>query len=359
MDQFLIFLQAKLDETKSIDNFNGEQGDIAKLQKKLDKLKLQAALDPKAAQNLADEIGKLINQNIAKEINQSSSEVDSEVQKLADRVNEINRLINNEYGASAYQNQINGLINDFQKYGVTVESAKTQTSSLQQIFDKMKELSGQELVAQADRFEQEFKAVKISVDQAKLSYDNFMLPVSNEKATGLINRINTFLTKNTKITKDARAELEAYADELTKGVNLSRWDEIDGKLKETENSMRGIKRLGALLKDQMSQAAQSFTQWLSVSSAVTLLISKTKNAISDLKEINKLLTVISKANGKLSKAEVAKIGNDSFDIASKYGKNATDFLSGVQEAFRAGYENAMGIVELFTGFKNVGMAQLY
>lgn len=112
MDDFLILLQAKLDETKSINNFNGQNGDIAKLQKKLDVLKLKATLDPKAAQNLADEIGKLINQkivisnigidtsqadksaqnaganiaqNVAKGINQSSSKVDSEVQKLAEK----------------------------------------------------------------------------------------------------------------------------------------------------------------------------------------------------------------------------------------------------------------------------------
>ena len=36
------------------------------------------------------------------------------------------------------------------------------------------------------------------------------------------------------------------------------------------NSMRALSRLGASFKDQMSQAAQSFKQWLSVSSGVML-----------------------------------------------------------------------------------------
>lgn len=381
MGDFLILLQAKLDETKSVDNFNGQQGDIAKLQKKLDALKLQATLDPKAAQNLADEIGKLINQkivisnigvdqsqavksaqqtgqqicqNVAQGINQSSNKVDLEVQKLADKVNEIKRSIDNGYGASAYQNQINGLINDFQKYSVTVESAKTQTSSLQQIFDKMKEFSGQELVAQADRFEQEFKAVKISVDQAKLSYDKFMQPVSNEKATSLINRINNFLTKNTKITNEAKEKLKGYVQELEKGVNLNKWNEISNELKKTENSMRGLNRLGKTFTDQFKQGLDSFKAWLSVTTVVMTAINKTKEAVTELKEVNTLLTEISKANDKLSKSELAKIGNDSFDIASKYGKSATDFLSGVQEASRAGYENAMGIAELSVAAQGAG-----
>jgi len=61
MDEFLILLQAKLDEAKSKENVND---DIDKIQSQLDKLKIQAELDPKAAQKLADSIGKLINQKI-------------------------------------------------------------------------------------------------------------------------------------------------------------------------------------------------------------------------------------------------------------------------------------------------------
>lgn len=64
MDEFLILLQAKLDEAKSKENLNGTSGDIAKLQGKLEALKLQVTLDPNAAQKLADDIGKLINQKI-------------------------------------------------------------------------------------------------------------------------------------------------------------------------------------------------------------------------------------------------------------------------------------------------------
>lgn len=281
------------------------------------------------------------------------SSLTSEAKQLS-QIHEIQLSMDNGHGASEYQNRINAVTASLEKYGVGAEEAKKITSSLQSTFDSMKGMSGQELVDQADKLEQEFKAVKVSVEQAKIAYDKYMQPVSNEKATSLINRINTFLSKNTRITNDAKIALQGYADELGRGVNLSKWNEINGKLKETENSMRGLHRLGASLKDQMSQAAQSFTQWLSVSSAVMLLVSKTKNAISELKEINTLLTEISKANDKLSKSDLDKIGNNSFDIASKYGKNATDYLSGVQEASRAGYENAEGIAELSVAAQGAG-----
>lgn len=57
MDEFLILLQAKLDEAKSKGNVNA---DIEKLQNQLDKLKVQVEINPKATQKLADDIGKLI-----------------------------------------------------------------------------------------------------------------------------------------------------------------------------------------------------------------------------------------------------------------------------------------------------------
>lgn len=148
------------------------------------------------------------------------------------QTNKIQLSMDNGHGASEYQNRINSIIASLEKYGIETKEAQAITSSLQSTFDAMKGLSGQELITQADKLEQEFKAVKASVEEAKISYNKFMQPVSNEKATSLINRINTFLTKNTKITKEARVELEGYADELGRGVKLSRWNEINGQLKK-------------------------------------------------------------------------------------------------------------------------------
>lgn len=490
MDEFLIELQAKLDEAKSKGNVNA---DINKLQNELNKLKVQVELDPKSAQKLADDIGKLINQKITisnigidtnktiktaqqtgqqignainqgvtnavskagnalksfsdlrsfSELNKSinnfhvdtselknyksilneikttyaefgqvritneifkdgvlekfkvnieqvngdlketksfmmslndekdaflfsglisgSESVVQHLDKTKDAVNQTAEAINalkekaqidkiqlsmdNGYGASEYQNRINAVTASLEKYGVETQEAKNITASLQSTFDSMKGMSGQDLVTQADKLEQEFKAVKVSVDQAKLSYDKYMQPVSNEKATSLINRINSFLTKNTKITNDAKVALQGYIDELSRGVNLSRWNEINGVLKKTENSMRGLGRLGTSLKDQMSQAAQSFTQWLSVSSAVMMGVSKTKEAISELIELDSILTEISKTSD-LTNQQLRELGNTAFDSASKYGRSAADYLTGVQEMYRAGFKNAEEMAEL-------------
>lgn len=271
------------------------------------------------------------------------------------KMDNIKFSLDNGHGVSAYQNRINSLIADLKKYGATTNEAEAETAQLQQILDKMKGMSGEQLVAEADKLEQEFKAVKVSVDQAKLSFDKLSQPVSTEKASSLIQRINTFLTKNTKITEEAKVRLQEYVRLLEGGgVTLEKWNEYNNELKKTENSMRGLGKLGANLRQQLKQAAESFAQWISVSSAIMLLVSKTKQAITELKEVDTLLTEISKANDNLTKSQLVGIGDRSFETASRYGRKATDYLAGVQEMSRAGYQDAEAMGELSVKAQGAG-----
>lgn len=154
-----------------------------------------------------------------------------------------------------------------------------------------------------------------------------------------------------KTVKQINADMKKVQNQI-KQVKVT--GTISDDMKSTENSMRGIERLSASLNKQMSEAAQGFMKYFSAGSAVTFLISKTKDAVSELKEINTLLTEISRSNDKLSKSDLDKIGNNSFDIASKYGKSTKDYLSGVKEASRAGYDNAEGIAELSVAAQSAG-----
>lgn len=89
MNEFLILLQGKLDEAKSKGLINS---DIASLQGQLDKLKLQVEIDPKSAQKLANDIGKLLNQqitisNINIDTNQAVRNAQQTGQQIGDAVN--------------------------------------------------------------------------------------------------------------------------------------------------------------------------------------------------------------------------------------------------------------------------------
>lgn len=305
-------------------------------------------------EQLATSISSVGNENELNSLKIQLEALKTEASQIAE-VNKILFSMDNGYGSSEYQNQINKIIASLNQYGADAQKIKTITEDLQSTFDSMKGLSGQELIDQATSLEKKFDAAKISIDEAKQAYDKFMQPVSGEKVTSLILKIQNFLSKNSKITKDAREKLEAYVDELGGGnISLEKWNQINTVLKETETSMRGLNRLGKAFKDQWTQAVSSFSTWLSASAVVMKGISQIKSAISELKEINTLLTEISKADNSLSKSELSQIGNDAFEVASKYGKTATDYLSGVQEMSRAGYTNATSMAELSVAAQGAG-----
>ncbi len=87
---------------------------------------------------------------------------------------------------------------------------------------------------------------------------------------------------------------------------------------------------------------------------IDIAAEKIITALTELKEVNTFLTKISKENDKLSKSDLTRIGNNSFSVASKYGKKSTNYLSGVQEALRAGYKDAEGIAELSLAVQDAG-----
>lgn len=284
----------------------------------------------------------------------------SAIGDLEDKIATIKFKVDSGNGASEYQNKLTKLANDFDKYGVSAEEAKQKIKDLQSLVaNGFKDGDGnwlpdEQIIAQADSIERELKSLGVVAEEAKIKFDKLTQPVSDDKAASLINRINNFLYKNTAITQEAKDKLQGFVRTLQQGATLNKWNEINGEFKKLETQMRGLGKLGASLKNQMKQAAESFTQWVSVSSAIMLLITKTKQAVTELKEVDTLLTEISKANDKLSKSQLAGIGDRSFETASRYGKKATDYLKGVQEMSRAGYQNAEAMGELSVKAQGAG-----
>ena len=161
----------------------------------------------KDGDKLANNDGKIV---LGLDIPKTASQINADIQKLEKQLKQV---------------KATGALDT----SSTVKKINAQISSLQsqlKAFDinvNLNTSSVGKTTQQAEKLEKEFKAVKASVEQAKNAYDEYMQPVPNEKAASLINRINSLLTKNTKITNEAKVTLQGYADELGRGVNLSRW----------------------------------------------------------------------------------------------------------------------------------------
>lgn len=266
-------------------------------------------------------------------------------------------------GKISYANQIQEIEKKFRDLGFTESEVANQTSDLrakhQDLLDVIdsknfsSDTEHNQAIIEADKQRaKELNKVSNAYKSLKTDATQFY---NLDKQNKLSNDIQNWLSKNTAASKSARASLEAYFKELSEGrVTAERLKYIETELKKIDTQQRGMGKLGLAFKDQWTQAVDSFKTWLSASSAVMLVVSKTKEAVTELKEIDTTLTEISKTNDKLSKSDLKNIGNDAFETASKYGKKATDYLSGVQEASRAGYENAENIAELSTAAQGAG-----
>lgn len=83
-------------------------------------------------------------------------------------------------------------------------------------------------------------------------------------------------------------------------------------------------------------------------------LDRMQEAITDLKEINTLLTQLSKSGSYVTNSSLEHLKHESFEVSGKYGKKAASYLSDVQEASNAGYQNASDIAGLSTAVQSAG-----
>lgn len=282
----------------------------------------------------------------------------------ASQIAEVNKiqLLTNGGIKNDYTTQIAQLEGNFRRLGLSQDEVSQKTAKVSSAFGELKtrvnqpfnESNYQEIINLNDALQRELVESSNEYTRLQASFKGF---ATEQQRLSLANTIEAWNQKNTAATREVIDENQRYIislRDLSSEMRKIDFDRINTGFKQNENSMRAMNRLGKSLKEQFKQAYESFTMWLSASTLVMKVVSETKEAITELKEVNTLLTEISKANDKLTKEQLAQIADDGFDVASNYGKSVTHYLSGVQEASRAGYENAEAMAELSIAIQGAG-----
>ncbi len=377
MDEFLILLQAKLDEAKSKGNINS---DVDKIQNQIDKLKIQAEIDPKSISNILKQLESVLNQkinisnisfdskiglqignnivqNVTDGISKSSGKVNAEIQKIANQVNKIQLSMDNGHGASEYQNRINSIIASLEKYGVETEEAKKITASLQSTFESMKGLSGQEIVTQADKLEQEFIAVKASVEQAKLSYDKLMQPASKEKITSTLVKVQKLLSNNTKVTSEVKNEWQSYVNRLSSGsdIAIKEINDINLRLKVTESNMRNMGKLGFSWTDKLKQAWGKFGGWGFATGTMMTLFNQLRRIPKEVYEVDTAMTNLYKVTDETS-SKYNQFLDSASDSAHELGRSISSLVEQTANWAKLGFslDEAEQLAKISSIYANVG-----
>ena len=335
-------------QMKSVDISSG----IAQAQERLGKLKANASGFDQMKQTIVDLDTAIANVgdkssldafiNKLKVAESQLGRVKAETKQLQD-VNKIQLSMGVNGDTTS---KIEVLRNNFTKLGLSADEVKTKMSGVDTEVKTLQSLmnSGANNSAIVTQFEKLQTVLTQTQNNLKQTRSDYSLLATEQQRLSLANAIEAWNQKNTRATKEVRAENDRYVAslrDLNNQMTKIDFNKINNGFKQNENSMRTLNRLGASLKDQMKQAANSFTQWISVSSAIMGVVYNTKQAVSELKEVDTILTEISKTSDMTSQ-ELEKLGMASYSSASKYGRTATDYLTGVQEMSRSGFYGDKG-----------------
>ena len=175
------------------------------------------------------------------------------------------------------------------------------------------------------------------------------------KKQKLDNDLTTYLNKNTKINESSTLLKEAEkVRELINSVGDKKTlrEATDAfQLYKSEVAATGFNTKSTT--DKVKNMLGHISKISSAFGVASMAVNNFVKSLKTLKSNDTILTEISKTSD-LTKQQLKEIGDESFKIASKYGKLSSNYLLGVQEMARAGYGNSDTMAELSTKVQGAG-----
>ena len=242
-----------------------------------------------------------------------------------------------------YATQISSLEGDFRKIGVSVDDAAKKLDKTKIAFDHLQtelnkpvsEQNFSEIIRLNDVLQTELNASTAEYQQMQAEAKGF---VNMQRRLSLANTIEAWNQKNTKATKAVIQSNNAYIASLralNSQMSKLDFDEINRGFKNNEISMRSLHRLGASLTDQFKQAANSFTQWISVSSAVMGLVYQIKKMPQATSELDAAITDFTMATGA-NEAQIKSLMKAYGELGDEMRATITDVTISATEWLKQG-----------------------
>ena len=269
---------------------------------------------------------KLVQEN-AKQLFSTQQEISTAITQLNTLQNSPTFTKNASNPAVAQTKQdINSLITAYQNLATKLQGNITP-AGLETVRTELTQLNARfnDATTTAKRFETELKS------------DNGAEQLA-QKVKLLNERIKAYQSANPKAAKAFSQEFSDMSKTLSNpNIDLSSYNSVAKqlqiiKVRANEANLAG-KTMWATFKEKLAK----FTGWMSMTAAVSTFTRSIRDALDELKEVDTILTEISKTSDRTEES-LRKLGETSFATASKYGQKASDYLLGVQEMSRAGFD---------------------
>lgn len=288
---------------------------------------------------LMDLVGCLHQSRSKKQINSDIREIEKVINTL--RLTGVFAKGNTKKELNAYIAQLSNQLSAI-KLKVKIDSRKLKN----EVDRALNNVSFRDIDAlNIDENKIKLKAKKVIADVKAYAEKNpVALSINIEsKRSKLDNDLTSYLNKNTKISESS--VLLQEADEVRNLINAindkkSLRAATDAfQLFKSEVTATGFASKST--SDRIKGMLSHITKIGSAFGVVSLGINNFTKSISTLKQIDDILTEISKTSD-LTAGQLERLGDTAFKSASRYGKTASDYLTGIQEMSRSGFYGEKG-----------------
>jgi len=276
----------------------------------------------------------------------SQKQVNADIKTLEKTINMLRLTASLAQGSS--KKEINAYIKQLSAQLSTIKlKAKIDDKALKsEIKSTLNKVSFKDIdLLNIDANKTKLKLQKIIADAKTYAEKN---PISvgvniESKKSKLGNDLTSYLNRNTKI-----GESSVLLQEAEKVRNLISIINDKKSLREATDAFQlyksEVSATGFATKSTTDRIKSMFghiTKLGSVFSVTSLAVSNFTKSLGTLKSIDDILTEISKTSD-MTAQELERLGDISFKSASKYGKTASDYLTGIQEMSRSGFYGEKG-----------------
>ena len=202
--------------------------------------------------------------------------------------------------------------------------------------DSIMEANFKKLTNDLEKYKNQIKVVQNEQKALGNSISSTSKSFSKIDAVTASNKTLTWLKNNSRAAKVYGDQLEEIAESQRKATSNQELIPLNKDFNKIVSEAKLYGLTGNSFTAEFKRAFSHIAQFTQIYGGIENVIQSIQNSVIELKNVDSILTEISKTSDMTS-TQLAKLGETSFDSASKWGKKASDYLLGIQEMSRSGY----------------------
>ena len=159
--------------------------------------------------------------------------------------------------------------------------------------------------------------------------------------TDALNKMSAYLRNNSALSKELTTEIKNIMSAVDRVDNVSGLKNLEKQFKSVQLAAKATGQTGRSWLGQVRKDFSNFATFLGAGTVTMTAINQIRNAFNEFKEVDTILTEISKTSGQ-AREELESLGKTAYESASAYGRTVTDYLNAVKEMNRAGFYGESG-----------------